>query len=80
MHSTGNDPPLLLMIGYTDGLQIWSIPVSISFCCTVHLVKSDIGVFCHFKIYNHKKLDADLYFLAFRINHLPSYYNMGQVA
>ncbi|XP_073521588.1 BCAS3 microtubule associated cell migration factor isoform X2 [Phyllobates terribilis] len=28
MHSTGNDPPLLLMIGYTDGLQIWSIPVS----------------------------------------------------
>ncbi|XP_069827881.1 BCAS3 microtubule associated cell migration factor isoform X1 [Dendropsophus ebraccatus] len=28
MHNTGNDPPLLLMIGYTDGLQIWSIPVS----------------------------------------------------
>ncbi|OCT94978.1 hypothetical protein XELAEV_18012662mg [Xenopus laevis] len=28
MHSTGNDPPLLLMIGYTDGMQIWSIPVS----------------------------------------------------
>ncbi|KAM4046901.1 BCAS3 microtubule associated cell migration factor isoform 2-T3 [Anomaloglossus baeobatrachus] len=28
MHSTGNDPPLLLMIGYTDGLQIWTIPVS----------------------------------------------------
>ncbi|XP_072263334.1 BCAS3 microtubule associated cell migration factor [Pyxicephalus adspersus] len=28
MQSTGNDPPLLLMIGYTDGLQIWSVPVS----------------------------------------------------
>ncbi|KAG8587822.1 hypothetical protein GDO81_005794 [Engystomops pustulosus] len=28
MHSTGNDPPLLLMIGYSDGLQVWSIPVS----------------------------------------------------
>ncbi|XP_056412683.1 BCAS3 microtubule associated cell migration factor isoform X4 [Hyla sarda] len=28
MHNTGNEPPLLLMIGYTDGLQIWSIPVS----------------------------------------------------
>ncbi|XP_075709116.1 BCAS3 microtubule associated cell migration factor isoform X4 [Rhinoderma darwinii] len=27
-HSSGNDPPLLLMIGYTDGLQIWSIPAS----------------------------------------------------
>lgn len=30
MHSTGNEPPLLLMIGYSDGIQIWSIPVSIS--------------------------------------------------
>ncbi|XP_043910481.1 BCAS3 microtubule associated cell migration factor [Protopterus annectens] len=28
MQSTGNDPPLLLMIGYTDGMQIWSIPIS----------------------------------------------------
>ncbi|KAG8451686.1 hypothetical protein GDO86_003757 [Hymenochirus boettgeri] len=28
MHSNGNDPPLLLMIGYTEGMQIWSIPVS----------------------------------------------------
>ncbi|XP_053563324.1 BCAS3 microtubule associated cell migration factor isoform X2 [Bombina bombina] len=28
MHSTGNEPPLVLMIGYTDGMQIWSIPVS----------------------------------------------------
>ncbi|XP_075445745.1 BCAS3 microtubule associated cell migration factor isoform X2 [Ascaphus truei] len=28
MHSTGSEPPLLLMIGYTDGMQIWSIPVS----------------------------------------------------
>uniref|UniRef100_A0A8C5LSW5 BCAS3 microtubule associated cell migration factor n=1 Tax=Leptobrachium leishanense TaxID=445787 RepID=A0A8C5LSW5_9ANUR len=28
VHSTGNDPPLLLMIGYTDGMQIWSVPVS----------------------------------------------------
>ncbi|XP_039612668.1 breast carcinoma-amplified sequence 3 isoform X2 [Polypterus senegalus] len=25
--STGNDPPLLLMIGYADGLQIWSISI-----------------------------------------------------
>ncbi|CAH2222110.1 breast carcinoma-amplified sequence 3-like [Pelobates cultripes] len=31
VHSTGNEPPLLLMIGYTDGMQIWSIPVSTSF-------------------------------------------------
>ncbi|XP_064425055.1 breast carcinoma-amplified sequence 3 isoform X2 [Latimeria chalumnae] len=28
MHSTGNDPPLLLLIGYTDGMQAWSIPIS----------------------------------------------------
>ncbi|MEE6469546.1 hypothetical protein FKM82_008664 [Ascaphus truei] len=28
MHSTGSEPPLLLMIGYTDGMQIWSIPRS----------------------------------------------------
>ncbi|ETE69256.1 Breast carcinoma-amplified sequence 3, partial [Ophiophagus hannah] len=28
MHSTGNEPPLLLMIGYSDGIQIWSIPIS----------------------------------------------------
>ncbi|XP_063311232.1 BCAS3 microtubule associated cell migration factor isoform X4 [Pelobates fuscus] len=28
VHSTGNDPPLLLMIGYTDGMQIWSVPAS----------------------------------------------------
>ncbi|MEE6469547.1 hypothetical protein FKM82_008664 [Ascaphus truei] len=32
MHSTGSEPPLLLMIGYTDGMQIWSIPVS-TFSC-----------------------------------------------
>ncbi|TRY81463.1 hypothetical protein DNTS_008169, partial [Danionella cerebrum] len=28
MHSSGNDPPLCLMIGYNDGMQIWSISVS----------------------------------------------------
>uniref|UniRef100_A0A8C0GGP7 BCAS3 microtubule associated cell migration factor n=1 Tax=Chelonoidis abingdonii TaxID=106734 RepID=A0A8C0GGP7_CHEAB len=28
IHSTGNEPPLLLMIGYSDGIQIWSIPIS----------------------------------------------------
>ncbi|XP_054857137.1 BCAS3 microtubule associated cell migration factor isoform X3 [Eublepharis macularius] len=28
IHSTGNEPPLLLMIGYSDGMQIWSIPIS----------------------------------------------------
>ncbi|XP_061465864.1 BCAS3 microtubule associated cell migration factor-like [Rhineura floridana] len=28
MHSTGNEPPLLLVIGYSDGIQIWSIPIS----------------------------------------------------
>ncbi|XP_068124830.1 BCAS3 microtubule associated cell migration factor isoform X2 [Hyperolius riggenbachi] len=28
MHNTGIDPPLLLIIGYTDGLQVWSIPAS----------------------------------------------------
>lgn len=28
MHSSGNDPPLLLMIGYSDGMQVWSIPIS----------------------------------------------------
>uniref|UniRef100_A0A4W3J3Z4 BCAS3 microtubule associated cell migration factor n=1 Tax=Callorhinchus milii TaxID=7868 RepID=A0A4W3J3Z4_CALMI len=27
MNNTGNDPPLLLLIGYTDGMQIWSIPI-----------------------------------------------------
>lgn len=31
IHSTGNEPPLLLMIGYSDGMQVWSIPVSIEF-------------------------------------------------
>lgn len=29
MHGSGSDPPLCLMIGYTDGLQIWSVSVSI---------------------------------------------------
>lgn len=28
IHSTGNEPPLLLMIGYSDGMQVWSVPVS----------------------------------------------------
>ncbi|NWQ79357.1 BCAS3 protein, partial [Columbina picui] len=28
IHSTGNEPPLLLMIGYSDGMQVWSIPIS----------------------------------------------------
>lgn len=28
MHGSGTDPPLCLMIGYTDGMQIWSISVS----------------------------------------------------
>uniref|UniRef100_A0A5F9CD56 BCAS3 microtubule associated cell migration factor n=1 Tax=Oryctolagus cuniculus TaxID=9986 RepID=A0A5F9CD56_RABIT len=28
IHSTGNEPPLLIMIGYSDGLQVWSIPIS----------------------------------------------------
>ncbi|XP_069471178.1 BCAS3 microtubule associated cell migration factor isoform X2 [Ambystoma mexicanum] len=28
MHSSGNEPPLLLMIGYSDGMQVWSIPIS----------------------------------------------------
>jgi hypothetical protein len=28
MHSTGNEPPLLIVIGYSDGMQVWSIPVS----------------------------------------------------
>ncbi|XP_077167362.1 BCAS3 microtubule associated cell migration factor isoform X3 [Paroedura picta] len=28
IHSAGNEPPLLLMIGYSDGMQIWSIPIS----------------------------------------------------
>lgn len=36
-HSSGSDPPLLLMFGYTDGLQIWSIPVSISLCLRVKM-------------------------------------------
>uniref|UniRef100_A0A286XXT6 BCAS3 microtubule associated cell migration factor n=1 Tax=Cavia porcellus TaxID=10141 RepID=A0A286XXT6_CAVPO len=26
IHSTGNEPPLLVMIGYSDGMQVWSIP------------------------------------------------------
>ena len=30
IHSTGNEPPLLIMIGYSDGMQVWSIPVSIN--------------------------------------------------
>ncbi|XP_074079646.1 BCAS3 microtubule associated cell migration factor isoform X2 [Macrotis lagotis] len=28
IHGTGNEPPLLVMIGYSDGMQIWSIPIS----------------------------------------------------
>uniref|UniRef100_A0A8C9LA25 BCAS3 microtubule associated cell migration factor n=1 Tax=Pavo cristatus TaxID=9049 RepID=A0A8C9LA25_PAVCR len=28
IHSTGNEPPLLLMIGYSDGMQVWSVPIS----------------------------------------------------
>lgn len=28
MHSGTNEPPLCLMIGYTDGMQIWSVSVS----------------------------------------------------
>ncbi|XP_062363316.1 BCAS3 microtubule associated cell migration factor [Cinclus cinclus] len=28
IHSTGNEPPLLLLIGYSDGMQVWSIPIS----------------------------------------------------
>ncbi|KAK7829931.1 hypothetical protein U0070_003386 [Myodes glareolus] len=28
LHSTGNEPPLLVMIGYSDGMQVWGIPVS----------------------------------------------------
>lgn len=28
MHSGTSDPPLCLMIGYTDGMQIWSVSVS----------------------------------------------------
>ncbi|KAI4896644.1 hypothetical protein NFI96_029902, partial [Prochilodus magdalenae] len=28
MHGSGSDPPLCLMIGYTDGMQIWSISLS----------------------------------------------------
>ncbi|CAB1347852.1 unnamed protein product, partial [Coregonus sp. 'balchen'] len=28
MHSGSSDPPLCLMIGYADGMQIWSISVS----------------------------------------------------
>uniref|UniRef100_A0A7N5JKF2 BCAS3 microtubule associated cell migration factor n=1 Tax=Ailuropoda melanoleuca TaxID=9646 RepID=A0A7N5JKF2_AILME len=28
IHSTGNEPPLLIMIGYSDGMQVWSIPIS----------------------------------------------------
>lgn len=29
MHSSTTDPPLCLMIGYTDGMQIWTISVSL---------------------------------------------------
>lgn len=28
LHSTGNEPPLLVLIGYSDGMQLWGIPVS----------------------------------------------------
>ncbi|KAH0501242.1 Breast carcinoma-amplified sequence 3-like protein [Microtus ochrogaster] len=28
LHSTGNEPPLLLMIGYSEGMQVWGIPIS----------------------------------------------------
>lgn len=28
LHSTGNEPPLLVMIGYSDGMQVWGIPIS----------------------------------------------------
>uniref|UniRef100_A0A8C2MN51 BCAS3 microtubule associated cell migration factor n=1 Tax=Cricetulus griseus TaxID=10029 RepID=A0A8C2MN51_CRIGR len=28
LHSTGNEPPLLVMIGYSDGMQVWCIPIS----------------------------------------------------
>uniref|UniRef100_A0A8C2JE69 BCAS3 microtubule associated cell migration factor n=1 Tax=Cyprinus carpio TaxID=7962 RepID=A0A8C2JE69_CYPCA len=28
MHGSGSDPPLCLMIGYTDGMQIWSISLN----------------------------------------------------
>ncbi|XP_041092447.1 breast carcinoma-amplified sequence 3 isoform X1 [Polyodon spathula] len=28
MPSTGSDPPVLLMIGYSDGMQVWSISIS----------------------------------------------------
>lgn len=28
MHSGTSDPPLCLVIGYTDGMQIWSVSVS----------------------------------------------------
>uniref|UniRef100_A0A2K6MEU3 BCAS3 microtubule associated cell migration factor n=1 Tax=Rhinopithecus bieti TaxID=61621 RepID=A0A2K6MEU3_RHIBE len=28
IHSTGNEPPLLIMIGYSDGMQVWSVPIS----------------------------------------------------
>lgn len=30
MHSGTTDPPLCLMIGYTDGMQIWSVSVSLT--------------------------------------------------
>lgn len=30
MHSGTSDPPLCLMIGYTDGMQIWSVSVSLT--------------------------------------------------
>lgn len=28
MHSGTTDPPLCIMIGYADGMQIWSVSVS----------------------------------------------------
>ncbi|MBN3319933.1 BCAS3 protein, partial [Atractosteus spatula] len=28
LHGTGTDPPLLLLIGYADGMQIWSVSIS----------------------------------------------------
>ena len=28
MHSGSSEPPLCLMIGYSDGMQVWSISVS----------------------------------------------------
>uniref|UniRef100_A0AAQ5YF60 BCAS3 microtubule associated cell migration factor n=1 Tax=Amphiprion ocellaris TaxID=80972 RepID=A0AAQ5YF60_AMPOC len=45
MHSGTTDPPLCLMIGYTDGMQIWSISVSLTTIRLVGLVlSSSIGI------------------------------------